>query len=91
MLPSAAYVEREGTFTNFQGRVQRFRTVVEPLGDAAADWDILGRLGRALGAADPALAATRAEQVFTALAGQVPAFAGMTYRALGDAGLVVKA
>jgi predicted molibdopterin-dependent oxidoreductase YjgC len=65
--------------------------VVEPLGEAAADWDILGRLGRALGGADPALAATRAEQVFTGLAGRVPAFAGMTYRALGDAGLMVKA
>jgi predicted molibdopterin-dependent oxidoreductase YjgC len=91
VLPSAAYVERDGTFTNFQGRVQRFRTVVEPLGDAVADWDILGRLGRALGAADPALAATRAEQVFTALAGHVPAFSGMSYRAMGDAGLMVKA
>ena len=91
VLPSAAYVEREGTFTNFQGRVQRFRTVVEPLGEAAADWDILGRLGRALGGGDPALAATRAEQVFTALAGHVPAFAGMTYRGLGDAGVMVKA
>jgi NADH-quinone oxidoreductase subunit G len=91
LLPSAAYVEREGTFTNFQGRVQRFRMVVEPLGEAAADWDILGRLGRALGGADPALAATRAEQVFTGLAGHVPAFSGMTYRALGDAGLMVKA
>ncbi|MGH7396431.1 MAG: molybdopterin-dependent oxidoreductase, partial [Candidatus Rokuibacteriota bacterium] len=91
LLPSAAYVEREGTFTNFQGRVQRFRTVVEPLGEAAADWDILGRLGRALGGADPTLAATRAEQVFTALAGHVPAFSGMTYRGLGDAGLVAKA
>jgi len=91
VLPSAAYVEREGTFTNFQGRVQRFRTVAEPLGDAVADWDILGRLGRALGAGDPALAATRAEQVFTALAGHVPAFAGMTYRAIGDGGLATKA
>ena len=81
MLPSAAYVEREGTFTNFEGRVQRFRTAVEPLGEALAG---LGRssagVGRALGAADPAFAAERAEQVFTALAGHVPAFAGMTYR-----------
>jgi NADH-quinone oxidoreductase subunit G len=91
LLPSAAYVEREGTFTNFQGRVQRFRTAVEPLGEAAADWAILGRLGRALGGADPALAAARAEQVFAALAGHVPAFSGMTYRGLGDAGLMVKA
>jgi NADH-quinone oxidoreductase subunit G len=91
LLPSAAYVEREGTFTNFQGRVQRFRTVVEPLGEARADWSILGRLGRALGGADPVFAAGRAEQVFAGLAGQVAAFSGMSYRGLGDAGLMVKA
>jgi NADH-quinone oxidoreductase subunit G len=91
LLPSAAYVEREGTFTNFQGRVQRFRTAVEPLGEAMADWQILGRLGRALGAAEPAFAATRAEQVFAGLSGQVAAFSGMTYRGLADAGLTAKA
>jgi NADH-quinone oxidoreductase subunit G len=91
VLPSAAYVEREGTFTNFQGRVQRFRTVVEPLGEAMADWSILGRVGRALGGADPLFAAARAEQVFAGLAGQVPAFAGMSYRGLRDTGQVVKA
>jgi NADH-quinone oxidoreductase subunit G len=89
LLPAAAYVEREGTFTNFQGRVQRFRTALPPLGEAAADWDLLGRLGRVLGAGDPALTATRAEQVFTALAAAIPAYAGMTYRGLGDAGSVV--
>ena len=91
VLPSAAYVEREGTFTNFQGRVQRFRTVTEPLGEAQADWAILGRVGRALGGADPAFSAGRAEQVFAGLAGQVPAFSGMSYRGLRDAGQVVKA
>jgi NADH-quinone oxidoreductase subunit G len=91
LLPSAAYVEGEGTFTNFQGRVQRFRTVVEPLGEALADWSILGRLGRALGGADQVFAAGRAEQVFAGLAGQVAAFSGMSYRGLGDAGLMVKA
>lgn len=91
VLPSAAYVEREGTFTNFQGRVQRFRAVVEPLGEAQADWAVLGRVGRALGGADPAFSAARAEQVFAGLAGQVPAFSGMSYRGLRDAGQVVKA
>jgi NADH-quinone oxidoreductase subunit G len=91
VLPSAAYVEREGTFTNFQGRVQRFRTVTEPLGDAMADWSILGRIGRALGGTDPAFSAGRAEQVFAGLAGQVPAFSGMSYRGLRDAGQAVKA
>jgi predicted molibdopterin-dependent oxidoreductase YjgC len=91
VLPSAAYVERDGTFTNFQGRVQRFRTAVPPLGQALPDWEILARLARAMSAGGPVGQAERAEQVFTALAGAVPAFQGITYRALGDLGLPVKA
>jgi NADH-quinone oxidoreductase subunit G len=89
VLPSAAYAEREGTFTNFQGRVQRFRTALPPLGEARADWDILARVGRALGAAEPVFQAERAEQVFRALAAAVPAFGGLSYRSLGDSGQAV--
>jgi len=89
VLPSAAYAETDGTFTNFQGRVQRFRAAVPPLGDAIPGWDVLGRTARALGAPDPVFEAGRAERVFTALAAAVPAFGGMTYRGLGDAGQVV--
>ncbi len=89
VLPSAAYAERDGTFTNFQGRVQRFRTAVEPLGEALPDWEVLRRVGQALGAADPAFAVERADQAFAALAARVPAFAGMTYRSLGDTGAMV--
>jgi len=86
VLPSAAWVEREGTFTNFQGRVQRFRTAVEPLGDARPDWDILGQVLTALG--EPA-AATRAEHWFRELSEAVPAFGGMSYRSLGDTGQMI--
>ena len=53
---------------------------------------ILGRLGRAPGRRrTPRSPPTRADQVFLRSPAAVPAFAGMTYRALGDAGLVVKA
>jgi hypothetical protein len=48
-------------------------------------------VGRALGASDPAFAAERADQAFQALAASVPAFAGLTYRLLGDAGREVTA
>jgi NADH-quinone oxidoreductase subunit G len=83
VLPSAAWVERDGTFTNFQGRVQRFRTAVEPLGEALPEWEIIGRVLRALGAD---VTATRAEHWFRDLTSAVPAFAGMTYQGLGDTG-----
>jgi predicted molibdopterin-dependent oxidoreductase YjgC len=90
VLPSAAYVEREGTFTNFEGRVQRFRTALAPPGEAWPDWMILSFVGKALGFKDPVFAAERSEQVFIALASTIPAFAGMTYRGIGDAGAMVK-
>ncbi len=88
VLPAAAWVEREGSFTNFEGRVQRFRTAVPPLGEALADWDIIGRVLAALGAAPTA---SRAEAWFRELAAAVPAFAGLTYQGLGDAGQMVSA
>jgi predicted molibdopterin-dependent oxidoreductase YjgC len=88
VLPSAAWVEREGTFTNFEGRVQRFRTAVEPFGQARADWDVLGQvLATVTGEGAPA----RAEQWFRRLAEAVPPFAGLTYRSIGDAGQRVAA
>jgi NADH-quinone oxidoreductase subunit G len=83
VLPSAAWVEREGTWTNVAGRVQRFWRAVLPRGDARPDWEILGAVVRALGHDWPG---RRAAAVFDDLAVRVPAFAGMSYRTLGDEG-----
>jgi len=87
VLPSAAWVEREGTFSNFEGRVQRFRTAVEPLGAARPDWETIGAVLRAL---DGDGTAPRAEQWFRRLTAAVPAFAGMTYQSIGDAGMMTR-
>jgi NADH-quinone oxidoreductase subunit G len=86
VLPLAAWVERDGTFTNFEGRVQRFRAAVEPLGVARAAWDVVGMV---LGAAGTAVQATRAEHWFRELARSVPAFAALSYQTIGDGGAMV--
>jgi NADH-quinone oxidoreductase subunit G len=91
VLPSAAYVEYDGTYTNFEGRVQRFRQALAPLGEARADWQILGAIGRTAGVAGTSVTAERAEGVFAALAAAVPAFAGLSYRAIGDGGAMARA
>jgi len=83
VLPAAAWAEREGTYTNFEGRVQRFRTATEPLGQALAEWEIVGRVMASLG---QTLSATRAEHLFRQLVEAVPAFAGLSYPLLGDTG-----
>ena len=86
VLPLAAWVERDGTFTNFLGRVQRFRAAVEPLGDALAGWDLFGLVLTLLGGAS---AGGRAELWFRELAKTVPAFAGLTYQSIGDGGAML--
>ena len=86
VLPLAAWVERDGTFTNFLGRVQRFRAAVEPLGEALAAWDLLGRLLGPLGVPP---AGARAELWFRELATTVAAFAGLTYQSIGDRGAML--
>jgi NADH-quinone oxidoreductase subunit G len=83
VLPAAAWVERDGTFTNFEGRVQRYRPALGALGEAIPAWEIVSRLMAATGAPSTA---TRAEHWFRALTGAVPAFAGLTYQNLGDQG-----
>jgi NADH-quinone oxidoreductase subunit G len=86
-LPGAVYAEKAGTFTNFQGRVQRIHAAISPLGQALADVDILARLAAALGTPLPE---GSVDQVFTAIGTEVAAFAGMSYESVGDSGQMLK-
>ena len=48
VLPSATYAEKQGTFTNFEGRVQAFKKALEPLGASRPTSEILQDLERAI-------------------------------------------
>jgi formate dehydrogenase major subunit len=84
VLPGVSFAEKDGTFTNSQGRVQRIRKVFTLKGDTREDWRILQGLGQALGAIttqdpDP-------ERIFARLAQAIPAFSGLSYATLGELG-----
>jgi formate dehydrogenase alpha subunit len=49
VLPAASFAEKEGTFTNFEGRVNRVRKAIEPLGESLPDWEIVMRLAHTMG------------------------------------------
>ncbi len=49
ILPGAAYSEKNGTYTNTEGRVQLGRLAASPPGDAREDWTILRALSGVLG------------------------------------------
>ncbi|NCO35587.1 MAG: hypothetical protein AUJ92_07055 [Armatimonadetes bacterium CG2_30_59_28] len=83
VLPSATFAEKSGSFTNFEGRVQRIHEAVPPLGDALPDWQILNRMARAL---EMGWDYQGTEHIFKELAENVAAFSGLSYCVLGDQG-----
>ncbi|MFN2389610.1 MAG: NADH-quinone oxidoreductase subunit NuoG [Actinomycetota bacterium] len=49
VLPSAAYAEREGTFTNLERRIQKLEKLLDPPGSAQEPWRACAALARVLG------------------------------------------
>ncbi|HYI44022.1 MAG TPA: NADH-quinone oxidoreductase subunit NuoG, partial [Actinomycetota bacterium] len=49
LLPSAAYAEREGTFTNLERRLQKLEPLLPPPGTAREPWRIASAIAAALG------------------------------------------
>ncbi|MFI5362557.1 MAG: 2Fe-2S iron-sulfur cluster-binding protein [Elusimicrobiota bacterium] len=47
-LPATAYVEEDGHFTNFEGKVQAYKRALDPIGEARPDWEIFGLLRKAM-------------------------------------------
>jgi len=50
-LPALTFAEREGTFTNLEGRVQFFVKAVDPVGSGRPDWEVCAAVLQALGVA----------------------------------------
>ncbi|MFO0705280.1 MAG: molybdopterin-dependent oxidoreductase [Nitrospira sp.] len=50
VLPACTYAEKDGTFTNLEGRVLRVRQAMDPIGESLPDWHIMTALANGLGA-----------------------------------------
>ncbi len=86
-LPAAVYAEKDGTFTNLSGRVQRFHAAVPPIGKSLPDLDILAQLAKELGID---LTAASAERVLEEIGKNVEGFEGMTWQSVGKTGQLLK-
>jgi formate dehydrogenase alpha subunit len=49
VLPACTYAEKDGTFTNLEGRVLRVRQAMDPIGESLPDWHIMTALASGLG------------------------------------------
>ena len=86
-LPSSVYAEKEGTFTNFQQKVQRIWPAFLPLAEAKGDWEIISLLSAQLGAPLPY---KHSPEIFNDIAATMAPFAEMTYEKISDKGMILK-
>jgi len=84
VFPTASFAEREGTYVNFQGRVQRTFRACPPRGDAKSDIEIFGSLAERLGR--PISGTTNAAQIWAELSGTTDEFRGIGYSDIGKTG-----
>ena len=83
ILAAQAQMEREGTFTSGERRVQRFYPVTPPKGQSLPDFEIAARIGALLGIE---LKGRFPSIVFPQLAKETPEYESLSYQKLAQVG-----
>ena len=83
ILPATSYLEKDGSYTNTDRRVQLGRKVLDPPGQARADWEIEQDIARRLGLdwdyASPS-------EVFDEMVALMPSYKNLAHANLGSSG-----
>ncbi|MGA2349976.1 MAG: formate dehydrogenase subunit alpha [Terracidiphilus sp.] len=79
ILPGCPSLEKEGTFTSTERRIQRLYRVFEPLGESRPDWEIIRDIANRLGAN---WKYNHPSQIYEEIARLTPLMAGVTYERL---------
>ena len=85
-LPGSTFLEKDGTFTNAERRIQRVRKVMTPRNGGYADWEIT-QLHRQRASVSTGPTPTRAE-IMDEIAELTPTFAGVSFAKLDELGSV---
>jgi predicted molibdopterin-dependent oxidoreductase YjgC len=85
ILPASSFLEKSGTFTNAERRIQLVAPAIDPPGEAKTDFEIITTISRAfgheMGLASPA-------EAMDEVAALTPHFAGVSHRRIGRRGLL---
>jgi len=79
VLPASPSLEKEGTFTSTERRIQRLYEVFEPLEGSRPDWRIIQDVANRLGAK---WQYQHPSEIYREIASLTPLFAGVTYERL---------
>ena len=83
ILPATSYLEKDGTYTNTDRRVQLGRKVMDPPGQARLDWEIVQDIARRIGL-DWSYGGP--SEVFDEMVALVPSYKNLRYDNLGLSG-----
>jgi len=83
-LPGSTFLEKDGTFTNAERRINRVRKVMSPK-NGLADWEVTQNLARAMGLA---WNYTHPSEIMDEIAKTTPSFANVSYDYLEKMGSV---
>lgn len=83
LLPASSFLEKEGTFTNGERRIQRVQRVVEPIEGTKPDGQIIVEMMRKMGYDQ---CDYTADNMLKEISQIVPFFAGVKWNDLGDNG-----
>jgi formate dehydrogenase major subunit len=76
VLPAATSLEKDGTFTSTERRIQRIYKALEPLGESKPDWEIIQLIANKLGGK---WKYTHPSEIMDEIARLTPLFAGVSY------------
>ncbi|EYD72247.1 formate dehydrogenase subunit alpha [Limimaricola hongkongensis] len=83
-LPGSTFLEKDGTFTNAERRINRVRRVMAPK-NGYADWEVTQLLANAMGGG---WTYTHPAQIMAEIAATTPSFAHVSYELLEEKGSV---
>lgn len=83
-LPGSTFLEKDGTFTNAERRIQRVRKVMTPR-NGLADWEVTIGLAKAMGFE---MKYNHPSEIMDEIAALTPTFTGVSYQKLEEMGSV---
>jgi len=84
VLPATNFAEKEGTYTNRKGRVQKLQPALVPPESALQDWEIFSRL---LALSGTPFSYRSPREIFLQIAQEVSRYKGLTYENIGGQGI----
>jgi len=83
VLPGASFLEKDGTFTNLERRIQRIRKAVEPPAGVLPDWQVVSEISTRMGYP---MSYGHPSKIMDEIATLTPSWTGVSYDKLEQVG-----